>query len=152
MALTEENITVYKECFGILDKDQDGFLTNQEVKDILKTCQPAMDEKEITAFMELGPITAKCDEATLRTAMVKKMTAPHTKDELMEAFKVFDPEGKGTIGVDEMTPILEILGEHLISEEHRLNFLKKMLAKEGDTSVTYEVFIDWMLENSLAPA
>jgi Ca2+-binding EF-hand superfamily protein len=135
-----------------LDKNQDGFLTNEEVRDILKIVQPAMDEKEITAYMEGGSITAKCDEPALRTAMVKKMTAPHTKDELMAAFKVFDPEGKGKIGVDEMTPILEILGEQLISEEHRLNFLKKMLAKEGDVEIDYSVFIDWMLEQSITAA
>jgi Ca2+-binding EF-hand superfamily protein len=146
MALTEEDITEYKECFGILDKNQDGFLSNDEVKEILTIVQPAMDEKEIAAYMALGPITAKCDEATLRGAMVKKMTAPHTKDELMEAFKVFDAEGTGKMGVDEITPILEILGEQLISEPHRLNFLKKMLAKEGDTTIDYSVFIDWMLE------
>jgi Ca2+-binding EF-hand superfamily protein len=111
MALTEETINEYKECFGILDKNQDGFLSNEEVRDVLKIVQPAMDEKEISAYMEGGPITAKCDETTLRTAMVKKMTAPHTKDELLEAFKVFDAEGKGKLAMDEIVPILEILGE-----------------------------------------
>lgn len=152
MSLTEEEITEYKECFGILDKNADGFLSNEEVKTILHTVQPAMDEKEIAAYMEGGPITSKCDEPTLRKAMIAKMIAPHTKDVLLEAFKIFDPEGKGRLAIDEMTPILEFLGEQLISEEHRNVFLKKMLANKKDKDFDYSAFIDRMLEHSFQPA
>ena len=77
--------------------------------------------------------------------MVKKITAPHTKQELLDAFKIFDPEGKGKMGVDEITPILTLLGEQLISEEHRAVFLRKMLANPNDKEIEFGKFIDWML-------
>lgn len=111
MTLSPEAIKEYQECFAILDKDQDKMMTLEEVKAVLKIVQPAMDAKETKLFLEGGPIDAKCDENTFRTAMVKKITAPHSKQELLDAFKIFDPEGKGKMGVDEITPILSILGE-----------------------------------------
>lgn len=144
MALTPEDITEYKECFAILDKDSDNFLTEAEVKAVVKIVQPAMDNKEYDKFKEMGPIGAKTDEATFRKAMVTKSTAPYNKEQLLAAFKVFDAENKGKIGLDEMTPILEILGEHLIDENHRANLLKKMF-KDGAKEVQIETFVDWML-------
>ena len=46
MTLSPEAIKEYQECFAILDKDQDKFMTLEEVKGVLKIVQPAMDAKE----------------------------------------------------------------------------------------------------------
>jgi Ca2+-binding EF-hand superfamily protein len=134
-----------------MDKNSDGFLSLEEVKEVVKTVQPAMEEKELKVLLDSGPIGPKCDEASFRKAMTTKCIAPHTKDELMAAFKVFDPEGKGKIAKDEMTPILEILGEFLITEGHRKNFLTKMFRPPNEKEVTFDTFVDYLMKNSLQP-
>jgi Ca2+-binding EF-hand superfamily protein len=150
MAVSEELQAEYKECFSILDKNSDNLLTNDEITAVIKGVQPAMDQEEIDAFMTDGGISGSADCPTFTNAMLKKMSCPHTEADLNEAFKVFDPSGTGSIGFDEIEMVLKVLGEQLISEEHREVFLKKAFKSDPKT-LNYGEFIKTMLTEIVKP-
>lgn len=151
-SITEEEIKEYQECFAILDKDEDGQLTREEVKQIVSTVQPAMavDEDEINAFMEVGEIAERADEAKFRDAMIKKMTISTSKDELLEAFKVFDADGTGKIGLAELTQIMKVLGEGLISEPHMEVLLEKCKSKDDPETCNYNEWVDKVVKETFS--
>ena len=49
--------------------------------------------------------------------MVRKVKAPDTQEELIEAFRVFDYEGNGFIGVQQLCHVMTNLGEKLSMAE-----------------------------------
>lgn len=151
--MTEEDIKEYQECFAILDKDEDGQLKREEISQIVSSIQPAMgaDQDEINAFMEAGEIGDRADEVKFRDAMVKKMTITSSKEELLEAFKVFDADGTGKIGIAEMTQIMKVLGEGMISEAHLDVLLKKCASKDDPDTCDYNQWIDRVIKETFTP-
>lgn len=151
--LSEDLIKEYQECFSILDKDGDGMLTREEIKNIIIGIQPAMteDEEEINEFMEEGGVGAKADEAGFRGAIIKKMTLKNSKDDILNAFKVFDTEGTGKIGVAELTQIFKVLGDGLISEEHQKVFFEKCVGDDKD-NVHYNDLIEKIVKETYPPS
>ena len=51
------------------------------------------------------------------TLMVKKMKDVDTEEEIKDAFKVFDRDGKGTISAAELRHVMVNLGEKLTDDE-----------------------------------
>lgn len=67
------------------------------------------------------------------------------KEELMESFRVFDPERNGTIPVSELRYFLRTYGIAMPEEEVE-ELLKESEPEEG--AVRYEKFIDKMLDKA----
>ena len=61
-----------------------------------------------------------------------------TEQELLNAFKVFDKDGSGTISSDELRNVLKSLGEDLTDEE--LDEMLKLADRNGDGTIDCELF------------
>lgn len=61
-----------------------------------------------------------------------------TEQELVNAFKVFDKDGSGTISSDELRNVLKSLGENLTDAE--LDEMIKLADKDGDGHIDYQEF------------
>ena len=103
-SLTEEQVAEFKEAFSLFDKDGDGTITIKELGTVLRSLGQNPTEAEIQEMVneidEDGSGTIEFPE--FLKLMAKKMKDTDAEEELVEAFKVFDKEGKGLVTIEEI--------------------------------------------------
>ena len=72
--------------------------------------------------------------------MSKRLQELDVKEELIEAFKVYDKEKNGCIGVDEIRKILQKMGESVSREE--IEEVIKDLDPEGTQIFKYDRYVN----------
>ena len=135
--LTEEQIAEFKEAFSLFDKDGDGTITTKELGTVMRSLGQNPNEaelqymiKEVVAFPEFLII------------MAQKMKEKASKEEIREAFRVFDKDGNGSISKAELRHVLTNLGENLTEEE--VDEMISVADIDGDGQVNYEEFFNMM--------
>ena len=115
-----------KAAFNLFDPDGEGKITQEGLKNVLKTLGKTATDEELRTLIGgdvEGLFTAregKIDYETfckIFTGNLKKNTDQVT--DLQEAFRLIDPEGKGHITVKELQKICKKMGEDLTQEEVR---------------------------------
>ena len=79
--------------------------------------------------------------------MTAKMGERDSREEIMKAFRLFDEEGRGKIGIKELKRVAKELGENMTDEE-----LQEMIDeadRDGDGEVNEEEFFRIMKKTSL---
>jgi len=113
-----------KAAFNLFDPDGEGKITQEGLKNVLKTLGKTATDEELRTLIGgdvEGLFTAregKIDYETfckIFTGNLKKNTDQVT--DLQEAFRLIDPEGKGHITVKELQKICKKMGEDLTQEE-----------------------------------
>jgi calmodulin len=66
------------------------------------------------------------------------------EEEMLEAFKVFDTDGNGSITADELRQIFHNLGEKLTDEE--IEDMIKEADTDGDGEINYHEFVRMMFK------
>ncbi|KAJ6877912.1 hypothetical protein NC651_030605 [Populus alba x Populus x berolinensis] len=101
--LSEEEIGGLKELFKMIDTDNSGTITFEELKHGLKRVGSQMTEAEIKALMDATDIdnsgTIDYGEFLAATLHLNKMDR---EDNLVAAFSYFDKDGSGYITIDEL--------------------------------------------------
>ena len=135
--LTEEQIAEFKEAFSLFDKDGDGTITTKELGTVMRSLGQNPNEaelqymiKEVVAFPEFLII------------MAQKMKEKVSKEEIREAFRVFDKDGNGSISKAELRHVLTNLGENLTEAE--VDEMISVADIDGDGQVNYEEFFNMM--------
>ena len=139
-SLTEEQIADCKEAFSLFDKDGDGSISCDE----LRTVMTSLGENPTT--MELEEMIQEVDSdgngqiefSEFLTMMAQKMGTRSFNDEALEAFKVLDKDGSGSISESELRQIMSNIGEDISDEE-----IKEMMNEadlDGDGQVSFKEF------------
>ncbi|GAU11868.1 hypothetical protein TSUD_194910 [Trifolium subterraneum] len=153
-----------KKVFSTFDKNGDGFITKQELKESLKNIRIFMNEKEIddivVKFDSNGDGLIDFEEFCLLTSESlgggegKKEGGVGSKEDeleeleanLKEAFEVFDKDKNGLISVEELSLVLNSLG---LREGNKINEdCKEMIRKvdvDGDGMVNFNEFKRMMM-------
>lgn len=76
------------------------------------------------------------------TVMARKMKDTDSAQEIKEAFRVFDKEGKGFISAAELRNVMTNLGEKLTDEE--VDEMIRDADIDGDGQINYEEFVQMM--------
>jgi Ca2+-binding EF-hand superfamily protein len=135
--LNEEQKADLQEIFNLVDKDNDGRISMEELK--VKSLRLLCSDSHYSArfylqeiVSDLGTELTKDDlnqvireyglfiEFTDVVFVIEKLAqqdTPVTRDELLKAFKVFDKEGTGFIPRAEMRGILRHLGNKMSARE-----------------------------------
>jgi calmodulin len=71
--------------------------------------------------------------------MAKKMHYNDTEDDMIDAFKVFDKDGNGSISANELKFVLANTGEKLTQEE--IEEMIREIDTDGDGYIDYRQFI-----------
>ncbi|KAG0469919.1 hypothetical protein HPP92_016002 [Vanilla planifolia] len=109
--MSEEEIAGLKEMFKMIDTDNSGQITFDELKDGLQRVGANLKESEISGLMEAADIdnsgTIDYGEFIAATLHLNKV---EREDNLFAAFQYFDKDGSGYITQDELQNACEEFG------------------------------------------
>ena len=143
--LLEEKSREIKEAFEMFDRDKDGKIDNKELNNLMKAIGYNLTEKEISEIMGENDSDndGKLKFEEVLFMINNRSKEIDTEDELIEAFRIFDKEGKGYIGMEEIRHLLLMLGESMTSEE--IEEIITQADLDGDGKVSYQDFAKLML-------
>ena len=131
-----------KEFFDAADKDGDGRITEQELFDALKACDPNITRSDVASILQ--SIDADNDgfldyDELLSSRIARKLQS--NEDRLRKVFQLLDFDGGGTISSKELKGALDSidLGEKLT--EQKCDALIKECDQDGDGEIDFEEFI-----------
>ncbi|XP_052175724.1 calcium-dependent protein kinase 26-like [Diospyros lotus] len=143
--LSEEEIAGLKQLFKMLDTDNSGQITFEELKAGLKRYRADLKESEIYDLMQAADVdnsgTIDYGEflaATLHLDKVKR------EDHLVAAFSYFDKDSSGYITLDELQQACEEFGV----ENARLEELIQEIDQNNDGRIDYNEFVAMMQKGS----
>ncbi|XP_066397538.1 calcium-dependent protein kinase 22-like [Miscanthus floridulus] len=139
MNLPREEIDKYNQMFHTMDKDNDGNLSLEELKEGFRINGHPVPEEEIKMLLQAGDIhgsgTLDCEEFVTVLLHIKKMS---NNEYLPKAFKFFDKDGNGFI---EMAELMEALGDgELKPNEQVVNDIIREVDKDKDGRISYPEF------------
>ncbi|CCH62443.1 hypothetical protein TBLA_0H01560 [Henningerozyma blattae CBS 6284] len=127
--LTQEQIEEYREIFNLFDKDHSGSISGSELTSVMRSLGLKPTESEVTDLMNEidldGNHQIEFDEFLV--LMSRQQKSNDSKEELLEAFKVFDVNGDGYISRSELKQVLTSIGENLSEQE-----IDDMMKEVGD--------------------
>lgn len=139
--LTEEQIAEFKEAFLIFDKDGDGSISMRELGTVMRSLGQTPTEQDLKKFIddidEDGSGTIDFKE--FLNLMAKSIQNKDSESVFIDAFKVFDMNGNGTISATELKYVLANTGEKLTEEE--IEEIIRETDTDGDGFIDFKEFI-----------
>ncbi|XP_031115631.1 calcium-dependent protein kinase 1-like [Ipomoea triloba] len=139
--LSEEEIAGLKEMFKMIDADNSGQITFEELKAGLKRVGANLKESEIYDLMQAADVdnsgTIDYGEFIAATLHFNKI---EREDHLFAAFSYFDKDGSGYITADELQQACEEFG----IEDARLEEMIREADQDNDGCIDYNEFVAMM--------
>ncbi|CAN0879295.1 Calcium-dependent protein kinase 2 [Linum grandiflorum] len=139
--LSEEEIAGLREMFKMIDTDNSGTITFEELKSGLKTFGANLDESEIYDLMQAADINnngaidyPEFIAATLHLNKVER------EDRLLTTFSYFDKDGSGYITIDELQQACNEFGMKAVELEEMI----REVDKDNDGRIDYNEFVEMM--------
>ncbi|KAL2543040.1 Calcium-dependent protein kinase 1 [Abeliophyllum distichum] len=140
-SLSEEEIAGLKEMFKMIDTDNSGHITFEELKAGLKRYGANLDESEIYDLMKSADVdnsgTIDYGEFIAATLHLNKI---EKEDLLFTAFSYFDKDGSGYITPDELQKACEEFG---IKDVHLEEMIREA-DQNNDGQIDYNEFVAMM--------
>jgi len=111
----QSQVQEFKEAFNMIDQDRDGFISNDDLRDMLASLGQVMKDDEIDAMIKEAP--GAINFTMYLTLMGEKLNGTDPEDVIKNAFKCFDPDNTGVINEDHMRELLMSMGERFTEEE-----------------------------------
>ncbi|KAK8671509.1 hypothetical protein V6N13_038103 [Hibiscus sabdariffa] len=148
-SLSEEEIAGLKEMFKMIDTDNSGQITFEELKVGLKRVGANLKESEIYDLMQAADVdnsgTIDYGEFVAATLHLNKI---EREDHLFAAFSYFDKDGSGYITPDELQQACEEFG----IEDFRLEEMIREADQDNDGRIDYNEFVAMMQGGNIAGA
>ncbi len=141
--LRDDEIKTLKEIFIALDKNSDGTLTFQEIKQGCSKLNSNLNFEEI--FVNLDTDHSGCVNYTEFLAATIDQRIYLKNERLYEAFRSFDKDNSGKISVKEIGTLINAGFEDLISLENEI----KKFDLNGDGEIDYAEFCNMMSNLSM---
>ncbi|KYQ96928.1 MyoD light chain [Tieghemostelium lacteum] len=141
--LNEEAQAEFKEAFTLYDGNKDGRLELNELGNVLRWLGQNPNSVELNDIIrDYGSAGAMTLDG-LYNYLGRKVVDDFDEKEMIEAFQVFDKDGKGLIGASDLRHILTNLGERL--NEDQVEEMLRQAVGAGDGVIEYKGFVSNML-------
>ena len=149
MQLTEKELQEFKEIFNLVDTDQGGSISTEELGSLMETLGIKTTPEELKLMVseidENGNGEVDFDEFV--QVMSRKVNADYTVDEVQKAFKVFAGNApEGHIKVSDLEKALQTYGKDKLSEEEAKNLVAQIEAN-ADGLFNYSDYVSMMLQH-----
>ncbi|KLU81384.1 hypothetical protein MAPG_00474 [Magnaporthiopsis poae ATCC 64411] len=154
--LTNDQLKQLKEVFDIIDKDGTGSISAEEFADAMESLGLSATDAEAQDI--INDIDINKDGQIDFHEFLRAMAHPETdralnpnsqkpdmkkeQRELLQAFKVFDQDGSGSISPEELRQALRQLGDFYSDEE--INDMISHADLDGNGSIDYQEFVQLM--------
>eukprot|EP00826_Nyctotherus_ovalis_P007027 TRINITY_DN1172_c0_g1_i1.p1 TRINITY_DN1172_c0_g1~~TRINITY_DN1172_c0_g1_i1.p1 ORF type:complete len:153 (-),score=57.31 TRINITY_DN1172_c0_g1_i1:63-521(-) len=147
--LTEEDIAELKEIFIRQDKDGDGFIPVSDLGTMFQEMKFYASEADLKDFAEdIDPDGyGQIDFCEFLSLIIRKFKFNSSEEDLFEAFKVYDRDGNGFITGNELTQVMNKLGQDVTAEE--VSQIINELDTHGDGMISYGDFLNAMTNSDL---
>ena len=105
---SEEQLTEYREAFGMFDKNGDGTITINELGTVMKSLGTNPTNAELQDIINEVDAdgNGKLEFDEFCNLMARQMKDANQEEELKERFKLFDRDGNGVIDRDELRTVM----------------------------------------------
>lgn len=101
----QKTINEFKEAFGIMDQNKDGYIDKGDLKDLYASMGQIPNDKMLDDMIkEAGD---KINFTVFLTLFGERLTGTDPEDVIVGAFKMFDPKDTGELKEDELIRILQ---------------------------------------------
>jgi len=138
--INEEEKIKIKEAFALFDQNDDGILTKDELITLLRALGKYVTENNVNNLIQ----NIKTIDIHNFMIILNKIAPKDTKQNLQEAFEIFDTENNGYINVPEFRNILTNLGEKLTNDEVDNIIMQLDINNEG--KIYKEIFLTTLLK------
>eukprot|EP00483_Globobulimina_turgida_P001995 UN01997 len=138
-----------KECFDLFDRTGSGKIVVDMLGRIIRSVGQTPSNAEVADYIkEIDSDSAGTfDYASLVALLERHWKPPADADQVIEAFKIFDPDGTGMISSNEMRTVMTNLGEKLTNEE--VNAMLKEADPQNSGKINYAEFVMNMAKQTL---
>lgn len=149
MAAESRGMSEYdmRSAFNLFDRKGEGKLKIDFLETLVRACGLTPSAEQI-ALMEREIDIDNTGEFNVNGLLVlvesRQENTVTSQEEVIQAFQVFDRDGKGTINVQELRQTMSNLGERLTEDE--VNGMIKDADPEGSGEVDYVQFVKKMSE------
>jgi len=126
----QSQVQEFKEAFNMIDQDRDGFISNEDLKDMQASLGHITTDEETQAMIKEAP--GAINFTMFLTLMGEKLNGTDAEDVIKNAFKCFDPDNTGTINEDKMRELLMSMGERFTEDECDEMFNEAKVDKKGN--------------------
>jgi len=147
--LTEGTIDDLREAFGLFDKDGDGTITVKELSMVMHSLGQTPKEEELKKMMsEVDKDNSGAIEfGEFCHLMAKSMKDADNEEDLMEAFRIFDADGSGSITKAELRTTLQMVmgGTSDMLPDDEIAEMIQEADTDGDGQVNFDEFVKVMM-------
>ena len=109
-------IQEFKEAFGMIDANRDGFIDKEDLRSTYASLGVmSIENSKLDEMMAEAP--AAINFTVFLSMLADKLHGTDSEDVIVNAFKLFDPENKGTIPKDYLAEVLTTQADRFNEEE-----------------------------------
>ncbi|KAG8122771.1 putative Myosin regulatory light chain 2B cardiac muscle isoform protein [Naja naja] len=117
----QSQIQEFKEAFTIMDQNRDGFIDKADLRDTFAALgRMNVKMEELEAMIKEAP--GAINFTAFLTMFGEKLKGTDPEEIILNAFRVFDREGKGYIKADYMKEVLMTQADRFTEEEVKQTF------------------------------
>ncbi|GAA6029564.1 hypothetical protein JCM8097_000940 [Rhodosporidiobolus ruineniae] len=127
-------VQTFREAFTFFDQDNDGLISEEDLKGLLTSLGLPVDPTRIRALLSSTPSSSSSSLSpsaplqpmnftTFVTLLAQHLSSFDPEPDLLEAFASFDEGNTGFVKAEEVRPFLRDLGPEALSEDEIARFL-----------------------------
>ncbi|XP_022080822.1 myosin regulatory light chain 2, smooth muscle major isoform-like [Acanthaster planci] len=125
----QAQIQEFKEAFTLIDQNRDGFIDKEDLHDMLASMGKNPMEKELDEMVADAP--GPINFTMFLTLFGEKLNGTDPEETILNAFKLFDEEGKGKIHEDYLKELMMTMGDRFTKDEVELMYKGAPIDDEG---------------------
>lgn len=139
-ALTEAQLTEFKEAFDQYDHDGGGSIDAEELKALMMSVGSAPSDEEVKEMIRIADAdgSGSVDFYEFVTLMAHKMGEVKDDSKIREAFDIFDMDGSGYISKGELQRLMINVGEPVTAGD--VQGLFEEIDSDNDGSISVDEF------------
>mmetsp|Transcript_44334 Transcript_44334/g.54293 ORF Transcript_44334/g.54293 Transcript_44334/m.54293 type:complete len:154 (-) Transcript_44334:237-698(-) len=137
-----------KECFDLFDRNGSGKIPVEMLGKIIRSVGQTPSNAMVSDYIKEidSDGTGTFDYASLVALLERHWEPPADPNQVVTAFKIFDPDGTGKISAAELRTVMTNLGEKLTNEE--VNAMLKEADPTNSGTIDYTAFVNHMDEQT----